>query len=166
MKRFLIPLLVYFVSTLVGCANPGVIQVSPDTYMLSREDHAGIFGNAGSLRAGVISDANNFAASQNKIAIPISSQFTPTAPGRFASFEYQFRVVNKDDPEARRTALMPRADMVVEQKQKINANVSVESVKSNDLYTDLLKLEDLRKKGILSKTEFEAQKKILLEGKK
>ncbi len=150
---------------LVGCANPGVIQISPDTYMLSREDHAGIFGNAGSLRAGVIAEANSFAARENKIAIPISSEFTPSGPGRFASFEYQFRVVSRNDPEARRTALLPKADLVIEQKQNINANLKVENTKSKDLYSELVKLEDLRKKGILTKSEFEVQKKILLEGK-
>lgn len=163
MNNFLF--LVSSISFLVGCANPGVIEISPDTYMLSREDHAGIFGNGASFRSEVIVAANKFAASQGKIAIPISSQFTPHAPGRFASFEYQFRTVNKGDPEARRTSLLPKADVVIEQKQDINANIKVDNAKSKDLYAELVKLEDLRKKGILTKAEFEAQKKILLEGK-
>ena len=25
-----------------GCQNPGIVQVSPNTYMLSREDHGGL----------------------------------------------------------------------------------------------------------------------------
>lgn len=35
---------------------------------------------------------------------------------------------------------------------------------SKDLYTEIMKLEDLRKKGLLTDAEFEAQKKKLLNG--
>jgi uncharacterized lipoprotein YajG len=31
-----------FITT--GCQNPGIVQVSPNTYMLSREDHAASLG--------------------------------------------------------------------------------------------------------------------------
>jgi hypothetical protein len=33
------------------------------------------------------------------------------------------------------------------------------------MYTELIKLDDLRKRGIITEAEFEAQKKKLLEGK-
>jgi hypothetical protein len=52
---------------LAGCANPGVVHVSENAYVLSREDHAGIFGSASKLKAGVVSDANAFAAGQGKV---------------------------------------------------------------------------------------------------
>jgi len=29
---------------MAGCANPGIVQISPNTFLLSREDHGGIFG--------------------------------------------------------------------------------------------------------------------------
>jgi hypothetical protein len=35
---------------------------------------------------------------------------------------------------------------------------------TDDLYTELTKLDDLRKKGILTDEEFQAQKKKLLNG--
>jgi hypothetical protein len=79
-------------SILAGCANPDIVKISPDTYLLSREDHAGIFGSASGLKAGVISDANEFAANMGKIAIPISSNESPIGVmGKWARFEYQFR---------------------------------------------------------------------------
>ena len=153
---------------LAGCANPGVVQLSPDTYMLAREDHAGIFGSASALKAGVISDANAFAAGQGKVAIPLSAKDTPigTTMGSWAKFEYQFRVVDKNDPEVRRTSLVPRADVVIEKSEKISADVRTkdESSKPKDVYAELLKLDDLRKRGILSEAEFAAQKKKLLSG--
>ena len=39
-------------------------------------------------------------------------------------------------------------------------------MKTGDLYTELMKLDDLRKKGILTEEEFEAEKKKLLEAAK
>ena len=161
MKRLLVICTIY----LASCANPGVVQISPDTYLISREDHAGIFGSSSSLKAGVISDANTFATSMGKVAIPITTHETPIGIlGKWAKFEYQFRVVDKNDPEAKRTAIMPRADMVIERTENINSNVRTkdETVKSKDVYAELIKLDDLKRRGIISEAEFEAQKQKLL----
>jgi hypothetical protein len=106
---------------LQGCASvPGPIQISPDTYLITREDHRGIFGSLASLKAEVINEANQFAARQGKVAIPISSQERPLGrgPAQWASFEYQFRVVAQNDPEVQRTALLPRADVVIEKNER------------------------------------------------
>lgn len=154
---------------LAGCANPGIVKISPDTYMLAREDHGGIFGNASALKAGVIRDAEAFAAGQGKVAIPVTAHFKPVGngPAQWASFEYQFRVVAKDDPEVRRLrALYPRPDLVVENIDKISADVRTEdkSDKQKDIYNELIKLDDLRKRGIITQAEFEAQKAKLLSG--
>jgi len=163
MKRTLIALLSII---LFGCANPGIVQLSPDTYLLSREDHAGVFGSASSLKAGVIADANAFAAAQGKIAIPISSNEKPVGntPGSWAKFDYQFRVVSQDDPEAKRTSLTPRANVVFEKTEKINADIKTtdNSVKTKDVYTQLIQLDDLHKRGILTDAEYDAQKTKIL----
>jgi hypothetical protein len=50
-----------------GCANPGVVEITPGIYNLSREDHGGIFGNASALRAGVIRDANRLLKNPEKV---------------------------------------------------------------------------------------------------
>lgn len=150
-----------------GCANPGIVPLSPDTYMLSRTDKGGIFGNASAMKADVIREANEFAASQGKIAIPISMHETPLIVGaRFASVEYQFRVVDKNDPEARRVSLVPRPDIVIEKTEKSSIDVKTkdQTDRPKDVYAELIKLDDLRKRGILTEAEFEAQKKKLLSG--
>lgn len=162
MKKYIAVL----VFALAGCANPPIVQMSPDTYMLSREDHAGIFGSASALKAGVIADANAFAASMGKVAIPIAAQEKGIggAPASWAKFEYQFRVVDKNDPEAKRTSLTPRANMVIEKSEKISADIRTkdDSAKQKDTYAELVKLDDLRKRGILTDAEFDTQKKKLL----
>lgn len=155
--------------TLIGCSNPGIVKISPDTYLLTREAHGGIFASASALKAGVINDANVFAERQGKVAIPLSSKEKPmgNGPAQWATFEYQFRVVDKDDPEVRRTSLVPRADVVIEKTEKITADIKTkdQTDRTKDVYAELIKLDDLRKRGILSEIEFETQKKKLLENK-
>lgn len=163
----LIAALIISIGVLSGCANPGIVKISNDTYMLSREDHAGVFGNAGTLKAEVIRDANAFAEKLGKIAIPISQDSSPASAGHFASFEYQFRVVEKNDPEARRAALKRNSDFVIEKNENISANITNTdtSQKQTDVYGELIKLDDLKKRGIISDSEFEMQKQKLLGGK-
>ncbi len=161
--------LVILVAALSACANPGIVQLSPDTYILTREAHGGIFASAAALKADVIKDANLFAESQGKVAIPLSAKETPrgNGPAQWASFEYQFRVVDRNDPEVRRTSLIPRADVVIKKTENISGNVHTidETQKSTDTYAELIKLDDLRKKGIITDAEFEVQKKKILDGK-
>lgn len=165
MKKIL--LTVIFI-LLTSCAsNPGIINISPDTYMITRIDKAGIFGNAAAMKAEVFQDANNFAKKQEKVAIPISINEIPVAPGRFASIEYQFRVVSEDDPEYSRVSLKPRADYVTESKNTIDLNInqSQESTEKNnkDIYKELIRLDDLLKKGIITEEEFKVLKAKLLK---
>jgi hypothetical protein len=152
---------------IAGCANPGIVQISPDIYMLSRTDKGGVFGNASAMKADVINEANAFAKKQGKVAIPISTNESPMHIGHFASFDYQFRLVDPDSPEARASAiLVPRPDVVIEKNSKeiVDVRTKDDTAKPKDVYAELLKLDDLRKRGILSEAEFEVQKKKLLEG--
>lgn len=168
MKTSYILICLFAIALLTGCSNPGIVQLSPDTYMLSRADRAGIFGNTAALKAGVIKDANEFAKSKGKVAIPLATRETPVYPGHFATVEYQFRVVDKNDPEAERTSLVPRADVVIEKTEKITADVHTKdgTSKGVDLYSELTKLDDLRKKGIITDAEFDTEKKKLLKKSK
>lgn len=138
-------------------------MMSPDTYMISRTDHAGIFGSVSAMKAEVISDASKFAGSQGKVAIPLNVDTTPSYPGHLGTVEYQFRVVDKNDPEAKRTYLKPRPDRVTESNDKLSVDIHTKDDKAPDLYTELSKLDDLRKRGIITEEEFTAQKKRLLE---
>jgi Short C-terminal domain len=134
--------------------------------MLSRTDKGGVFGNASAMKADVIREANEFAASQGKIAIPLSLNESPMYIGHFASVDYQFRVVDESDPAARSLSLVPRPDVVIEKTEKrtVDVNAKDQTNRPKDVYAELLKLDDLRKRGILSQQEFEAQKKKLLDG--
>jgi hypothetical protein len=134
--------------------------------MLSRQDKAGIFGNASAMHAAVIEEANKFAASKGKVAIPITTHETPLWPGHFATFDYQFRLVAPDSPDAKPTPMVQRPDVVVQQTERKTVDVHSDATSSPpDVYTELMKLDDLRKKGIITDAEFETQKAKILGGK-
>lgn len=137
-----------------GCSNPSIVQLSPDTYRLAKDDHAGIFGNRHSLGADVIKEANAFAEKQGKLAIPVSVEDKPVGVlGNWASFSYTFRLVDKDDPAAKEIRPFTSYSDVITRDG---------TAKNPDLYTELTKLDELRKKGLITDAEFEAQKQKLL----
>jgi hypothetical protein len=106
-------LAVAFACLVAGCANPDVVQMSPGVYELSRADHGGIFGNKDALRSSVIRDANAFAESQGKVAIPVAAREHPTGIlGDWASYQYDFKIVDKDSPEAKVPKILVRVDSV------------------------------------------------------
>jgi len=144
-----------------GCANPGIIQVSPDTYLLAREAHGGIFQSAAKMKADVITEANEFAASKGKVAVPISAKEVPmgTGPAQWASFEYQFRVVDKDDPSYARAQIVHNPNIIIKKRDPDDSATKSKSQK----YDELLKLDNLRKTGILTEEEFQKEKRKLLE---
>jgi hypothetical protein len=154
---------------LIGCAaNPPVTSLSPDTYMITRIDKGGIFGNAAAMKADVIREASEFASRQGKVAVPLFVHETPLrpCPACWASIEYQFRVVAPSDPEVRRTSLTPvapRSEVLIENRTPASARPA--PTQARDLYSEMLKLDDLRKRGLLSDAEFDAQKARLLQGR-
>jgi hypothetical protein len=134
--------------------------------LLSRQDKGGIFGNASAMKAAVIKEANEFAASKRKVAIPVSTHETPLWPGHFATFDYQFRLVAPDDPAAKSTPMIQRPDVVIDQTARKSVDVhSTTSPTPPDVYAQLLKLDDLRQKGIITDAEFEVEKAKVLAGK-
>ena len=108
----------------------------------------------------------NFSEKQGKVAIPISSHFKPMGigPAQWAEFEYQFRVVNKNDPEVQRTSLTPKVNVVIEKKENSTSDIKIEekTKPTKDFYSELVKLDDLLKKGIITDKEFDARKKKIL----
>lgn len=139
------------------------IQISPNTYLISEVSHAGIFASLPKLKIKVLRKANEFAASKGLIAIPVSLRITPAGgPAQWPEAEYQFRLVEKGDPEAAHAILVPRADTVIAMHQTIETKRQ-DSAAMPDLYAELTKLDDLRKRGLLTDAEFDTQKKKLLE---
>jgi hypothetical protein len=169
-----------------GCQNPEVVQMSPGIYQLARADHGGIFGNKDALRSGVIRDANAFAEREGKVAIPVSAKEHPVGIlGDWASYEYTFKVVSKDSPEARTPTVLVRSDSArvggatslgskdtfyvakpIETLEGASApTASLQPGSTSDKSTGdrLLELKKLFDAGAITKEEYEAKKKVLVE---
>jgi hypothetical protein len=151
------------VAALAGCATAEIIPIGTDSYMIAQTSAGGVFKAMASLKSEVMQRANAFAESKGKVAIPIAAKESPAYPGHMPSFEYQFRLVNKDDPRATGGGLVPRANVVIENNIQPQPDANRNAAgQRKDIYVELTKLDDLRKKGILSDAEFEAQKRRLL----
>ena len=160
-------ILLLSVLLIIGCSKPdfikmpnlkltnsGIVKLSQDTYMLRREDHGGYLARSSLLKVSVIRDANEFANKQGKVAIKISSHATPMdkSQNQWPSFEYKFRVADEKVSEVRRTPQIQRND----------TNTIVETNNPTGIYNELIQLDDLRKKGIITDKEFQDQKTKIL----
>lgn len=148
--------------SLGGCATAEIVPLGTDSYMISQTSAGGMFTNMGALKAEVLKRANAFAAKNGKVAVPIAARETPPAPGRMPNFEYQFRLVDANDPRAPGGGLVPRPDMVIENNIHPAPTPTVHKPPEPDVYTELLKLDDLLKRGIITDAEFEEQKSKIL----
>lgn len=102
---------------LAGCATADIIPIGANTYMISQTSAGGVFKAMGSLKASVIKRANAFAESKGKIAVPIAEKETQGAPGRMPNYEYQFILVDKDDPRASNPVLKAApSTLIIENK--------------------------------------------------
>lgn len=152
-----------FSSVAFGGQFDDVVQLAPDTYTISRTDHGGIFGNAGKMRTKVIQEANDFAASKGKVAVMKQIHEIPMVVAHnFASIEYTFWVLDKNDADARRISVRPDNGVSTNVVEQRPAPAGVTTTAKPDLYTELNKLDDLRKRGLLTDAEFEQQKQKLL----
>lgn len=138
-----------------------MVQISPGVYMAIVKNHAGIFGHQSSTKKKAIESANEFAKSQGMEAVPIALEYRPAGgPGQWPAAEYQFRLVRPGGGEE--VSLTPSPDVSIEVKGLPAPAQPVQAPASFDLYTEMMKLDDLRKRGLLTEQEFEAQKSRLL----
>lgn len=110
-------ILLSFVVFLTGCATADIVPMGANTYMISQMSAGGVFANQSKLKSDVMLRANAFAESKGKVAIPVTSTQLAPIPGvRMPSFEYQFRLVDKDDPRADGGELRSAPDSINEHR--------------------------------------------------
>jgi len=147
---------------LTGCAaNSGVAPIGKDTFMVSRQAATG-FSGSGTLKAEAFQEASEYCQNSGK-QIQVINTHEATPPyilGNFPKAEIQFMCLDQKDIELKRPKLKKEADTVIEIKNKNPTQDT--TIKSNNTYTELIKLDDLRKKGIINEAEFNEQKKKLL----
>jgi hypothetical protein len=161
MKRFTI---ISATIALAGCAsNSGIMPIGKDTFMVSRQAATG-FSGSGTLKAEAFQEANRYCEGLSKSLQVVSTHEAapPYIFGNFPKAEIQFMCLDSKDTELNRPKLKKEADSVIEIKSEIKTKN--EQPKVVDAYAELIKLDELRKKGIITDSEFEAQKKKILAG--
>ncbi len=133
-----------------GCQSPGIVQLSADTYMLSKSSAAGAFANMPKMKAEVVREANAFAERKGKVALPVSMHDTFPTHG-FPSVEYQFRVVDRGDEEVRKAAP--------------SSNTNEQGVLTPTIGQQLIDLQKAKDAGVITDAEYQTQKAKLLGNK-
>ena len=139
-----------------------------NTVIISRQAATALSG-LGNRKAEVFQEASKYCEKKGKKLQVISTWETspPYLNTNLPKAEIRFLCLDANDPQLQRTRLEKSSDMVIKREDTVKADIDVhtkdETAKSPDLYTELMKLGELRKQGILTEAEFQAQKKLLLE---
>lgn len=111
-------------------------------------------------------EASKFCIAKGKKMQVVNTQQARMDPlGKTASAEVQFMCLIDGDMELSRPKLTKTPDTVIEVKGSLAPAPRVQGDQPKDLYAEMLKLEDLKGRGLLSDTEFEDQRRRLLSGR-
>jgi len=128
-------------------ASPAVVSVGNNTYNITRAANTIFNRDIKKLKAQVMDDAARFCASQGKQLKVLSIAEDPSIfMLGFINVKIAFKALDAGDPEL-------TAPIEVERKE----------VPRDALYIELINLDDLHKKGVLTDEEFTAQKKKILD---
>ena len=110
-------LLMVILVILGGCAkHSGVVQVGPDTFMISRQADINL-SDIGNLRADAILEAYQYCISQNKfMRVAKITEFFPDISRGFPRAEVQFMCLEESDARFTRPESENPADIVIEIK--------------------------------------------------
>jgi len=160
------------VAMVVGaCATPGIVHISDDTYRVSRADPGHVFADDAAMKAAAVADAEAFARGRGMVAEPVAFQSDTLAVGHLKTVDYDFRLVPAQPATAAATAPSPAVPAVVVPPAAPAQSAAVPPPPATaprpaaarpDYYDELIRLDDLRKRGILTDAEFQSLKAKLI----
>lgn len=147
----------------VACTTTtGVVPLGEDTFMIGTSGKSpGGFSGA-QAKANALQEAQKFCAAQGKKVQVVNTQQADMRFGVDATAEVQFMCLSPGDAELGRPKLRKTPDQLIEVVSPAAPPVAAPPQKRTDLYSDMLKLEDLKKRGLLTDAEFEDQRRKLL----
>lgn len=149
MKKLIAVLMAMLLS---GCAiNSGVIQSEQDTFMITRQASTGFEGSF-RIKNLALYDAKQFCANQGKCmhVVSIGGHNPPYILGNFPRVELKFMCLDAEDPR------LTSEELGTMQRPFQNETTT------NTLESKLKTLNKLLTDGLITNTEFEEQKKKLL----
>lgn len=164
-EKTLRKLSVLLLPVLVACTTTtGVVPIGQDTYMVGGSGKSPGGYSGAEVKAAAFREATQFCAGQGKKMQVVNTNERDMSFGVNATAEVQFMCLADGDQELGRPKLQRTADQVIQVVPSAQPPQAVRD-QAKDTYAELLKLEDLRKRGILNDAEFDAQKKKLLSAK-
>ena len=155
-----------------GCAsNSGIRPMGANTYIVTRQAATG-FSGAGTLKADAISEAAKYCEAQGKVMkiVAVTEAKPPYILGNFPKAEVVFKALNPGDPELVLPSVFDASGNQVRVGSSLidrsEVKISVDHPDTEDIYTKLEKLDELRKKGILTEEEFQKEKSKLLDAQR
>jgi hypothetical protein len=146
--------------TLFGCASTGeVVSVGKDTYMVSGWGKSPGGYSGSEVKAAAIKKANEFCVAQGRRAQVVSAGQRDMSFGVNANAEIQFMCLETTDEDFTRSTVRRESDSALEIRKDLTVT---DSKSTTTTYDELIKLDELRKRGIITEAEFAAQKAKLL----
>jgi len=154
---FSVALLCLASSGFASSPPPPPVSMGDNTWSIKCEAPNAFVWDVDKLKAEATDDATKFCADRGKqmkvISVTGKAPFFGTG---YAWAKIVFKALDANDPELLAPVAVPGAPA-----QVIYAPVE-RRLTTDQLYSELVKLDDLRKKGILTDDEFQAEKKKLL----
>jgi MFS superfamily sulfate permease-like transporter len=161
---------------LAGCASTSAVAPAPEavamgdnTYSITCVAKHALDRNIDALKAQAMEDATRFCAARGKqLKVVSMTEEKPWISVGYFKAKIVFKALNAGDAEL---ASQPAPVMGSEKPAYIAASpqpapaptVAPEKlVTTGDLYTALMQLDDLRKKGVLTEEEFQSEKQKVL----
>lgn len=138
-----------------------------NTYMITRQAATG-FSGSGTLKAEALQEAARFCATQGKQlkVVAVTEAKPPYILGNFPKAEVVFKALDAGDPELKTESAIDPSDTQLKVGEhpltRATVDLNEKHAGAGDLYTELSKLDELHKKGVLTDAEFEAEKKKIL----
>lgn len=112
------------------------------------------FATAGA-REKVYKKANEFCTANGLVMVPVSFKARPGELGRHPpSADLVFRALKPGDPAIERPEIADTDESVaVTQNVRVSVKDETKKEKQSDVYGELIKLDDLKKRGILSEAD-------------
>jgi hypothetical protein len=161
--RFLVLTIGLLAATTAWAAKtaPEVRQTGPDTYTITKSASTGWDRDVDAMKAAVLEQAKQFCAAKGKELkiLSFTGEKSKIMFARLTSATIVFKALDAGDPE-----LLTPAPTLAPDGTVIAAPAP--ATPTDGLYSELMKLDDLRKRGVLTDEEFQAQKKKVLDRSK
>ena len=142
-----------------ACSSTGVTPVDGNTFMIAKKSAQVGFGPPIKTEAAVYAEASEFCEKQHNKVETVDLVVRNSTFGRPGSVNLKFRCVGPGTSTTYSTPTDKGTDIDATE----NAASEEDTVNADDIYSKLVKLEELRKQGILTDEEFAQEKKELLD---